>query len=255
MNNNYTIRVINVSKTFKVASEKITTLKSLIFKIFAKRSYRTIQALSNLEFNVTKGEIFGIIGRNGSGKSTLLKIILGAIPPNKGGEVLLNGKIIRLSLGIGFDQTLTARENIYLNGSILGLSMKQIGLKFKSIIEFAELEKFTDTKIKYYSTGMRSRLAFSIALNAEADIFLLDEFFGGVGDLIFKKKSAEVFNSTILKGRTIVLVSHQLADISKYCDRVLYLKEGQMAFLGDPKQAIEMYKAENNTRQKTNKKN
>ena len=203
---------------------------------------KKIKALSNINLEIRKGEFFGIVGRNGSGKSTLLHIMSGAYQPDPGGKSELKGKYMRLALGLGFDPELTARENVYLNGAILGISMKQIGRKFSSIIEFAELQDFADTKLKYFSSGMVTKLKFSVAVNAEADIFLMDEFFGGVGDLRFKSKSEKVFEESIVKGRTIVHVSHSLNTIRKHCTRVLLLDKGKMIMVGEPDEVLEKYK-------------
>lgn len=242
MENQIAISINRVSKTFVVREQKKISIQSSIFSLFNKSRSRNIKALNDINLKIKKGEVLGIIGRNGSGKSTLLSLILGAIPPDKGGEVKISGKIIRLSLGIGFDQDMSARENIYLNGSILGLTMKDIGQKLNSIIQFSGITDFIDTKIKYYSKGMKSRLAFAIAIHADADILLLDEFFGGVGDIDFKQKSSKVFQDTLISGKTIILVSHQLQDVLRYCDRVVYLKNGNAEYIGDPQTGLKLYK-------------
>ncbi len=235
------IHLQNVAKTFYVRDKQIDSIRSSIFSFRALSKKRAIPALKPLDLEVYKGEVFGVIGRNGSGKSTLLKIIAGAFPPNKGGQVSVEGKLIRLALGMGFDIELTARENIYLNGSILGLTFRAIGERFHDIIAFAELEDFIDTKIKYYSSGMVSRLAFAIAIHAEADVFLMDEFFGGVGDVSFQEKSAKVFEEAFLNGRTIIHVSHDLHLIQEHCDRVLLLNKGEALALGPPEEVIAVY--------------
>ena len=235
------IRAKNIKKTFFVKENPIDSIRDSVFSFSRNNTTRAIPALKGVDFEVYKGEIFGIIGRNGSGKSTLLKIIAGAYPADKGGELSVNGKLIRLSLGMGFDGNLSARENIYLNGSILGLSFKQIGQKFQEIIEFSELQDFVDTKVKFYSSGMNSRLAFAIAVHAEADIFLMDEFFGGVGDVRFQEKSTKVFKEAFLDGRTILHVSHDLNSIRAHCNRVLLLNKGEMLALGTPEEVIPVY--------------
>lgn len=231
----------SIKKTFYIKESPVDSIRDSIFSFSSNNTTRAIPALKGIDFEVYKGEIFGVIGRNGSGKSTLLKIIAGAYPADKGGTLSVNGKLIRLALGMGFDGNLSARENIYLNGSILGLSFKQIGQKFNEIIEFAELENFVDTKVKFYSSGMHSRLAFAIAIHAEADIFLMDEFFGGVGDVRFQEKSAKVFKDAFLNGRTILHVSHDLNSIRAHCNRVLLLNNGEMLALGTPEEVIPIY--------------
>lgn len=236
------IKIENVSKTFYVNEANNNSIRDKVFNLFKSDTGREIKALQNINLEIKRGEFFGIIGRNGSGKSTLLKLIMGAIMPDKGGRIEVKGKIIRLALGMGFDPNLSARDNIYVNASILGLTFKRIGLIFDDIIGFAELEKFVDTPVKFYSSGMRSRLSFSIAVHAEADIFLMDEFFGGVGDISFRKKSEEVFKETFLSGRTIINVSHQLPIIKKYCENVLVIDRGVPKIIGSPEEVLPLYR-------------
>lgn len=241
MNEEIVIHLENVSKTFYIREDSNSN-KNQNLNIFPFLKHKKeLKALQNVNLEIKKGEFYGIIGRNGSGKSTLLKLIMGAFPPDKGGEIYTKGKLIRLALGIGFDLGLSARENIYVNGSVLGLSFKKIGRKFNDIIKFAELEKFVDTPVKYYSSGMRSRLAFAIAVHAEADIFLMDEFFGGVGDESFRKKSDQIFKNIFLDGKTIIQVSHQPKLIRDYCDRVLMLDQGEVKMIGKPNEVLTEY--------------
>ena len=202
---------------------------------------RVIQAVKNVDLDIKKGEFFGIVGANGSGKSTLLHLMSGAYKPDKGGKATMNGSFIGLSLGLGFNQELTARENVFVNASVLGLPMRKIKKKFNKIIEFAELEKFVNTKVKYFSRGMRARLAFAIAVHAEADIFLMDEFFGGVGDERFKGKSDKIFEESIVKGRTIIHVSHNLSTIKKYAERVMLMHEGECLKIGTVEEVFLFY--------------
>lgn len=235
------IQLRNVSKTYHVHEKNMENMSARLLSVIRPNTARKIKALDNINLDVYKGEFFGILGHNGSGKSTLLKIILGAYPPDKGGQVHVQGRIIRLALGMGFDQNLSARDNIYLNASLLGIPFRKIGHKFDAIIKFAELEEFTETKVKFFSSGMRSRLAFSIAVHAEADIFLMDEFFGGVGDMRFREKSEEVFRESLINGRTIIHVSHSLGTIKEYCHRVLLLNHGKAVALGPPEEVIPVY--------------
>ena len=153
----------------------------------------------------------------------------------------MNGRYMLLSLGLGFNPQLTARENIYLNASILGLTLKQIGRVFHEIVSFAELEKFVDTQVKYYSTGMTARLKFAIAVHADADIFLMDEFFGGVGDAGFKAKSKAIFHESLVEGRTIVHVSHSLKTVREHCHRVMLLHKGEIVDIDTPEKIIPQY--------------
>lgn len=241
-NGQIAVEVKSLSKTYIIRDKNLNSIRDRMAHLFSNVGKRKIKALRDINFSVQKGEIFGIIGHNGCGKSTLLKLILGAYKPDKGGQILVDGKIIRLSLGMGFDGNLTTRENVYINGSILGLSFKQIGQKFADIIEFAELQNFVDTKVRYFSSGMVSRLAFAIAINAEADVFLMDEFFGGVGDENFQKKSRIVLEDMMLKqDKTVIIVSHDLATIETYCNRVLLLDKGQMIKIGTPEEVIPSY--------------
>ncbi len=236
------IEVKNLSKTFYVKEGSSRTIRESVQKIFSKKNdVKEIKALQNINFTLDHGEIFGVIGRNGSGKSTLLNCLMGSIHPDAGSEIKVKGKMLRLALGMGFDSNLSARDNIYVNGSILGLSFKRIGLIFDDIIEFAELEQFVDLPVKNYSSGMMAKLKFSIAVHAQADIFLMDEFFGGVGDESFKKKSENVFRNTFLDGRTIILVSHQMPTIEKNCNRAMILNRGVQLSLDDAPISVKKY--------------
>lgn len=208
---------------------------------FSSNSRRKIKALSNINLEIKKGEFFGIIGHNGSGKSTLLRVMAGTYIPDQGGKVFRQGSFMRLALGIGFDPELTAHENIFLNASIIGLSMREIREKHDDILKMAGLEAYLHTKVKFFSTGMLSRLKFAIAVNAEADIFFMDEFFGGVGDIQFRKLSEDIFKESIVKGRTIIHVSHSLKTIRAHCERVLLLHRGEMKALGTPEEVIPVY--------------
>jgi len=235
------IDIKNVAKTYRVFEANSDSIRNIIFNIFKFKERREIRALQKLDLQIRKGEFFGIIGRNGSGKSTLLDMIMKNLQPDKGGTISTKGKMMKLSLGMGFDLNLTGRENVYVNGAVLGLSFKQIGAKFKEIFEFAELENFIDTKVKNYSKGMRMRLAFAVAIHVEADIFLFDEFFGGVGDIRFKKKSDEVFEKSLLKNKTVVIVSHNLNVVKKHCPRCLCLDKGKILGVGPTEEMVKIY--------------
>ena len=253
MSREVAISLENVAKTFYINETAHNTIREKFFSgMFSSNKIRELKAIQRTSFRVFKGEVFGIIGKNGSGKSTLLRLIMGSLVPDKGGKVTTHGKILRLALGMGFDPNLSARDNIYVNGSILGLTFKRIGLVFDDIIGFAELEEFVETPVKYYSNGMKARLGFSIAMYTEADIFLLDEFFGGVGDLAFKRKSKLVFEKTITEGKTVVMVSHSLKNIQENCNRAMLLHKSMPRKFGSPETVINFYK---NNYAKSNVKN
>ncbi len=232
----------NVSKTYMVRDKNNDSIRDKVLNVFKINKKRQIHALKDVNLEVRRGEFIGIIGHNGSGKSTLLNIIMGSLPADKGSKIEVHGRMMRLALGMGFDANLTARENIYVNGSVLGLTFREIDERFDEIIHFAELKDFVNTKVKFFSKGMRGRLAFAVAVHAETDIFLFDEFFGGIGDINFKKKSEEVFEQSLVEGRTIILVSHNLDVIEKRSDRVLLLNKGEVVMLGDPNEALMTYK-------------
>jgi len=201
----------------------------------------SIIAVNNISFEVKKGEMFGIIGLNGSGKSTLLRIIAGIYYPDKG-TVEVNGKLAPvLQIGVGFHKELTPKENIIMFGMLMGIPKKDIGKKIEKILDFAELKKFKELKIKHFSAGMKARLAFSTVLEIETDIILIDEVLS-VGDIKFKDKSLQAFLEFKRKGKTIVLTSHSMGTISKFCDRVMLLDEGKMIDIGKPDEIISKYK-------------
>lgn len=234
------ISVKNVSKTFKIPHEKISSLRGVFVNIFKKSSYEEFKALDGVNFEVKKGEFFGIIGRNGSGKSTLLKVLAGIYQADKG-QVKINGMISPfLELGIGFNPELSGRDNVYLNATVLGMTKKEIDKKFDSIVEFSELERFIDQKLKNYSSGMQVRLAFSVAIHANREILLMDEVLA-VGDAEFQKKCLSEFNRYREMGKTVVLVSHDIATIQKYCDRVLLLENGKIISIGSAEEVVHKY--------------
>lgn len=237
------VEVRNISKTFFITEDSSNTIKKRLFNIFNQSKGKEVSALKMMSFNIRKGECFGVIGRNGSGKSTLVKILAGVYPVDTG-YVHINGSTMLMNLGVGFSHELTARENIYISGSVLGLKIKQIDLIFDKIIDFAELKEFVDTKIKFFSSGMVARLSFSIAVNAGADVMFLDEIFA-VGDIKFQEKATRIFEQSWINGKTVVLVSHSMNVIKQYCQRVAYIKNGALEYLGDSETAINMYLQEN----------
>lgn len=243
MEENIVLKVKDVAKTFYVMDKHASMGTRVRSLINPKKYAQKVEVLKTISFNVFKGDFLGIVGENGSGKSTLLKIIIGYIDANEGGSVEVSGRLTKLALGMAFDDALTARDNIYLNGSIFGLTFDEIEERFEEIIKYAEVEKFVNTPLRFYSSGMRSRLALSIALHAEADIFLIDEFFGEVGDIGFKAKSNNIFNNRIANGKTILFVSHFMNLIEKYCNRLLVIDKGNGYLFEDVKEGLLFYKS------------
>lgn len=226
------IKVDGISKTFKLPHEKHTSIKGLfVNRLRKRRSYEKQRVLNNISFDVKKGEFFGIVGRNGSGKSTLLKILAGIYRQNKG-EITINGKLTPfIELGVGFNPELSGRENVYLNGALLGIGRKEMDELYNDIVEFAELENFMDQKLKNYSSGMQVRLAFSIAIRAKGDILLLDEVLA-VGDAAFQKKCLDYFNELKRNKQTVVLVTHDMNSVERFCDRAMLIESGEIYVMG-----------------------
>ncbi len=234
------IQLIDVSKMFKIPHIQTNNLKSYLIHFRKMRTYEEFYALKDINFEIKPGEFIGIIGRNGSGKSTLLKLIAGILRPTSG-DIFVNEKISPfLELGVGFNPELSARENIFLYSSILGLSRKEAVEKFSNVLEFSELERFIDTPLKNFSSGMQVRLAFSVAIQSNAPILLVDEVLA-VGDAPFQEKCFSVFEKFKKVGKTIVFVSHNMVSISRFCDRVAYLKRGKEVVIGKPEEMIDMY--------------
>ncbi len=234
------IEVKNITKEFRLPMEKRSQLKDYFVHPFKRTKYREFRALSNISFSVKKGEFLGIIGRNGSGKSTLLKIIAGIYLQDKG-KINVKGKIVPfLELGVGFNMELTAKDNIFLNGVILGLSREEVKKKYKEIIEFSELQGFEETQLKNFSSGMQVRLAFSIAIQAHGDIYILDEVLA-VGDLGFQQKCFDMFRKLKSQGKTIIFVSHSMGAIEEFCDRVILLDKGNIRKEGNVLNVVKNY--------------
>ncbi len=234
------IKVNNLSKTFKIPLENRYTFKENLVELFRPAKYQKVRALEDVSFEVQEGEFLGIIGPNGSGKSTLLKILAGILVPDKGG-IEIQGKISPfLELGVGFNMDLTARENVYQNGIILGLSRKQVDERFSDIIKFAELEKFVDTKMKNFSSGMHVRLAFSVAIQVDAEILLMDEVLA-VGDMHFQQKCFDIFNKYKEQKKTIILVTHDMGAVQRYCTRAIFVNNGKVVKDGNPDEVVGEY--------------
>jgi ABC-type polysaccharide/polyol phosphate transport system ATPase subunit len=235
------IEVNGITKSFALPHEVRSTLKEHFLHPLRRVTYEHQHALSDISFDVMRGEFFGIIGPNGSGKSTLLKILAG-IYRQDSGTVVVNGLLSPfIELGVGFNPDLNARDNIMINGTLLGLTRAQLDERFDSILEFAELERFADQKLKNYSSGMQLRLAFSIAIQVPFDILMLDEVLA-VGDAAFQTKCFGVFDELMQEtNKTIVFVSHDLTTMRRYCDRIAYLESGQLQRIGRADEVIELY--------------
>jgi ABC-type polysaccharide/polyol phosphate transport system ATPase subunit len=243
MENGIAITARNISKTFHISEDSHNTVKHRLFNLFNPPRRKDILALKSTSLEINKGECIGLIGRNGCGKTTLTKVLAGVYPTDTG-QIKINGSTMLMNLGVGMSHELTARENIYVSGSVLGLKIKEVDKLFDAIVDFAEIKDFIDTKVKFFSSGMMARLAFSIAVNAGADIMFLDEIFS-VGDMKFQEKAIKIFESSWIQGKTVVLVSHGMEVIRKYCNRSAFMKFGQIEFFGDTEKAIELYKADN----------
>lgn len=236
------IRVTDVHKNFVLHHQRVSSLKSVFTNLLRKESASdTIQkALSGVSFELDKGEFFGIVGRNGSGKSTLLKMIAGIYQPTEG-DIKVHGKLVPfIELGVGFNPELTGRENVYLNGALLGFTVKEIDAQYEDIVEFAELEQFMDQKLKNYSSGMQVRLAFSCATRARADILLVDEVLA-VGDADFQRKCFNYFRLLKRQKKTVVFVTHDMNSVREFCDRAILINEGKVAFSGTAADAAREY--------------
>jgi ABC-2 type transport system ATP-binding protein len=232
----------NVQKQFLIPHDQKLSLKEHFLHPFRRTTFETNRALDGVSFEVRCGDFFGIIGPNGSGKTTLLKIVAGIFRPTSG-NVRVNGKMSPfLELGVGFNPALNARDNVLINGTLLGLTPKQLDRKFDDIIAFAELERFVDQKLKNYSSGMQVRLAYSVAIHVPFDILLLDEVLA-VGDASFQEKCFATFDGFRELGKTIVIVSHDLNALARICDRVLLLRHGRVVGVGPPNQMIDEYLA------------
>jgi ABC-2 type transport system ATP-binding protein len=230
----------SVSKTFTVPEERTHTLKERALHPMRRTRHETFKALENISFDVRRGEFFGIAGRNGSGKSTLLKCLAGIYGVDSG-RIWMNGRLSTfIELGVGFNQDLAARDNVVLNGIMMGLSPREARARYDAVIDFAELREFEELKLKNYSSGMHVRLAFSVAIQVDAEILLVDEVLA-VGDASFQQKCFDVFNRMRDEGRTIVFVTHDMGSLNRFCHRALLLERGSMVHLGEPHEVADRY--------------
>ena len=239
----YVIEVDHVTIRFNMASEKVDNLKEYVIKLLKKQlTFQEFLAVQDVSFKVKKGEAWALIGTNGSGKSTMLKAISGILKPYKG-SITVKGKIAPLiELGAGFDGNLTARENIYLNGAVLGHSKKYMEEHFDEIVDFAELWDFLDTPLKNFSSGMRARLGFAVATMVSPDILICDEVLA-VGDFLFQKKCMERMNEMLSGGTTLLFVSHSIDQVRKLCDHAVWLDKGKVRAIGEVNEVCDQYAA------------
>ncbi len=234
------IEVRKVSKSFKLPHERTSSVKGVVLGLFRKQRFEMQRALKDVSFQIQPGEFFGIVGRNGSGKSTLLKMLAGIYSPTTG-HIAVNGKLTPfIELGVGFNPELTGRENVFLNGALLGFSRKEMSAMYDDIVAFAELERFMDQKLKNYSSGMQVRLAFSVAIRASSDILLIDEVLA-VGDAAFQKKCFEYFMLLKKNRKTVVLVTHDMEAVRQYCDRAILIDSGVVVKEGEPETIANAY--------------
>ena len=239
---NIAVEVKNLTKSFKIPVEASNGIKQKLINVFkGVKGYRTFTPLNDISFEVEEGDFFGIVGRNGSGKSTLLKTIAGIYSP-EGGSVSVGGTLVPfIELGVGFNPELTGRENVYLNGALLGFDRAEITAMYNDIVSFSELEDFMDEKLKNYSSGMQVRLAFSIAIKAEGDILLLDEVLA-VGDEAFQRKCFSYFAHLKKEKKTVILVTHDMDSVQRFCTKALMLDSGKIVATGNPAEVAQSYR-------------
>ncbi|CAD0164335.1 ABC-transporter (ATP-binding protein) -possibly involved in cell wall localization and side chain formation of rhamnose-glucose polysaccharide [Streptococcus thermophilus] len=239
------VKVDHVSKYFKLPTEATNSLRTALVNRFKGiKGYKEQHVLKDISFEVEKGDFFGILGRNGSGKSTLLKIISEIYVPEKG-TVTIDGKLVSfIELGVGFNPELTGRENVYMNGAMLGFSTAEIDAMYDDIVDFAELHDFMNQKLKNYSSGMQVRLAFSVAIKAQGDILILDEVLA-VGDEAFQRKCNDYFQERKKSGKTTILVTHDMGAVKKYCNKAVLIENGLVKAIGDPFDVSDQYSFDN----------
>jgi ABC-type polysaccharide/polyol phosphate transport system ATPase subunit len=229
-----------LSKTFRLPHQRYSTLKERALHPFAVRTYDSLRALEDMSFEVKRGEFFGIVGRNGSGKSTLLKCLAGIYGADAG-EIEVVGRLSPfIELGVGFNPDLTARDNVVINAIMLGLTRREARRRFDEIIQFAELDEFVDLKLKNYSSGMSVRLGFSVAIQVDAEVILVDEVLA-VGDAAFQRKCFDEFDRLRAEGRTILFVTHDMNTVERFCDRAMLIERGRMLDIGDPADITRRY--------------
>lgn len=239
------VEISKLTKSFKIPLEASSGVKQQLINILkGRKGYRVFTPLKDISFTINEGDFFGIVGRNGSGKSTLLKTIAGIYTSNSG-NVKVHGSLVPfIELGVGFNPELTGRENIFLNGALLGFSHEEMESMYRAIVEFAELEDFMEERLKNYSSGMQVRLAFSIAIRAHADILLLDEVLA-VGDEAFQKKCYSYFDKLKREKRTVILVTHDMAAVERFCTKAVFIEDGHVKMIGRPYRIAAAYSRSN----------
>lgn len=238
------IEIKNIVKDFIIPKHQNNSLKQLVINGFKRNSYVKRRVLDDISFTINKGDFFGIVGRNGSGKSTLLKLICGIYTPTQG-EIIKHGKITPfIELGVGFNPELSGRDNVYLNGALLGFDRQDVDEVYDEIVEFAELEEFMDLKLKNYSSGMQVRLAFSIAIKSKSPILIFDEVLA-VGDEAFQRKCLDVFEEYKAKSQTVVLVTHDMETVKRFCNKAVMIHDGKIVESGNPMKVADKYSALN----------
>ena len=239
------VEISKLTKSFKIPLEASSGVKQQLINILkGRKGYRVFTPLKDISFTINEGDFFGIVGRNGSGKSTLLKTIAGIYTPNSGNVKVYGSLVPFIELGVGFNPELTGRENIFLNGALLGFSHEEMESMYSAIVEFAELEDFMEERLKNYSSGMQVRLAFSIAIRAHADILLLDEVLA-VGDEAFQKKCYSYFDKLKREKRTVILVTHDMAAVERFCTKAAFIEDGHVKMIGKPYRIAAAYSRSN----------
>lgn len=237
------VEVRNVTMKFNMSKEKLDSLKEYFIKLMKRQlHFQEFLALKNVSFDIEQGDVFGIVGLNGSGKSTMLKIISGILKPSEGTVRVVGSISPMIELGAGFDMDLTARENVFLNGSVLGYSRDTMKQKFDEIIEFAELQDFVDVAVKNFSSGMVARLGFAIATITHPDILIVDEILA-VGDFLFQEKCEKRIQEMMSGGTTVIIVSHSIEQIERLCKHVMWLDHGNMKMIGGTEEVCNAYKS------------
>ncbi|WP_162012712.1 ABC transporter ATP-binding protein [Streptococcus sp. S784/96/1] len=250
MTKNIAVKVEHVSKYFKLPTESTQSLRTVLVNRFKGiKGYKEQHVLKDINFEVEEGDFFGIVGRNGSGKSTLLKIISQIYVPEQG-KVTVNGKLVSfIELGVGFNPELTGKENVYMNGAMLGFTTEEIDAMYDDIVDFAELGEFMNQKLKNYSSGMQVRLAFSVAIKAQGDILILDEVLA-VGDEAFQRKCNDYFMERKNSGKTTILVTHDMGAVKKYCNKAVLIEHGLVKAYGNPDEVANQYSFDNANQEK-----